>query len=88
MLAFAINDGRFDILVAAAVAAKLADALSGGAWTVFAPTDDAFAKLGLDASNITSAFLKEELTDILLYHVLAESVSSSLSNELFLKTIR
>jgi uncharacterized surface protein with fasciclin (FAS1) repeats len=74
--AIAIQDGRFDTLVAAVVAADLADALSGGEWTVFAPTDDAFAKLGLDASNIASAFSKEELTDILLYHVLTQNVSS------------
>jgi transforming growth factor-beta-induced protein len=73
----AINDGRFDTLVAAVVATDLVDALSGGEWTVFAPTDDAFAKLGLDASNIADAFSKEELTDILLYHVLPQSVSSA-----------
>jgi transforming growth factor-beta-induced protein len=73
----AINDGRFNTLVAAVVATDLVDALSGGEWTVFAPTDDAFAKLGLDASNIASAFTKEELTDILLYHVLTQSVSSA-----------
>lgn len=66
----AIADGRFDTLVAAVVAADLASALSGGEWTVFAPTDDAFAKLGLDASNIASTFTKAELTDILLYHAL------------------
>ena len=75
--AIAINDGRFDTLVAAVVAADLAGALSGGEWTVFAPTDDAFAKLGLDASNVATAFSKEELTDILLYHVLTANVSSA-----------
>ncbi len=75
--AIAIQDGRFDTLVAAVVAADLADALSGGEWTVFAPTDDAFAKLGLDASNVATAFSKEELTDILLYHVLTSNVSSA-----------
>jgi transforming growth factor-beta-induced protein len=73
----AINDGRFDTLVAAVVEAGLADALAGGEWTVFAPTDEAFAKLGLDASNVADAFSKEELTDILLYHVLPVSVSSA-----------
>jgi uncharacterized surface protein with fasciclin (FAS1) repeats len=73
----AINDGRFDTLVAAVVAADLADPLSGGEWTVFAPTDDAFAELGLDASNVASAFSKEDLTDILLYHALPASVSSA-----------
>lgn len=72
----AVNDGRFDTLVAAVVYTGLADALSGGEWTVFAPTDDAFAKLGLDESNITSAFSKAELTNILLYHALEGAVSS------------
>jgi transforming growth factor-beta-induced protein len=72
----AINDGRFDTLVAAVVAADLAGALSGGSWTVFAPTDDAFAKLGLDETNIADAFTKAELTDILLYHVLTSPVSA------------
>ena len=75
--AIAIQDGRFDTLVAAVVAADLAGALSGGEWTVFAPTDDAFEKLGLDANNIATAFSKEELTDILLYHVLTANVSSA-----------
>lgn len=75
--AIAIQDGRFDTLVAAVVAADLAGALSGGEWTVFAPTDDAFAKLGLDANNVANAFSKEELTDILLYHVLTANVSSA-----------
>jgi transforming growth factor-beta-induced protein len=73
----AVSDGRFDTLVAAVVAADLDGALSGGEWTVFAPTDEAFAKLGLDASNIASAMSKEELTDILLYHVLPVNVSSA-----------
>jgi uncharacterized surface protein with fasciclin (FAS1) repeats len=72
----AVADGRFDTLVAAVVATGLADALSSGEWTVFAPTDDAFAKLGLDASNIAAAFSTEELTDILLYHALPTEVFS------------
>ena len=71
----AVADGRFTTLVAAVKAAGLVDALSGGSWTVFAPTDDAFAKLGLTADNIGSKFTKAELTDILLYHVLATPVS-------------
>lgn len=72
----AVNDGRFDTLVAAVVAADLADTLSTGEWTVFAPTDAAFAKLGLNPDNITSAFTKAELTDILLYHVIDGEVFS------------
>lgn len=72
----ASGDDRFETLVAAVVAADLADTLSGGEYTVFAPTDDAFAKLGLSADNIATAFSKAELTDILLYHVIAGEVSS------------
>jgi uncharacterized surface protein with fasciclin (FAS1) repeats len=73
----AVNDGRFTTLVAAVQAAGLVDALSGGEWTVFAPTDDAFAKLGLNAHNVASAFSKAELTNILLYHVLDSKVTSA-----------
>ena len=72
----ASGDDRFETLVAAVVAADLVDTLSGGDFTVFAPTDDAFAKLGLNADNIATAFTKEELTNILLYHVISGEVSS------------
>jgi uncharacterized surface protein with fasciclin (FAS1) repeats len=72
----AVADGRFTTLVAAVQAAGLVDALSGGEWTVFAPTDDAFGKLGLNAGNIASAFSTAELTDILLYHVLGAEIFS------------
>lgn len=72
----AVNDGRFDTLVAAVTAAGLADTLSSGEWTVFAPTDAAFAKLGLNADNIASTFSEKELTNILLYHVIAGEVFS------------
>lgn len=72
----AVEDGRFNTLVAAVVATDLVDALSSGEWTVFAPTDDAFAKLGLNPDNVASAFSKAELTDILLYHALSGEVTS------------
>ncbi|KAA3663995.1 MAG: fasciclin domain-containing protein [Chloroflexi bacterium] len=72
----AINDGRFTTLVAAVVAADLVDTLSGGEYTVFAPTDDAFAKLGLNADNIATVFTKDELSNILLYHVIGGEVFS------------
>jgi uncharacterized surface protein with fasciclin (FAS1) repeats len=72
----ASGDDRFDTLVAAVVAADLATTLSGGEYTVFAPTDDAFAKLGLNPDNIATAFSKEDLTNILLYHVIVGEVSS------------
>lgn len=68
----ALGDDRFDTLVAAVTAAGLVDTLNGaGQYTVFAPTDTAFAKLGLNANNIANEFSKAELTDILLYHVIA-----------------
>ncbi len=66
----AVEDGRFTTLVAALEAAGLAETLAGeGKFTVFAPTDDAFAAL----PEGTVATLLEDpegaLTDILLYHV-------------------
>jgi len=67
----AIADGRFTTLAAALQAAGLVDALKGeGPLTVFAPTDDAFAKL--PAGTVESLLLPENLKtlkSILLYHV-------------------
>ena len=66
----AIADGRFDTLVAAVVAADLAGTLSGpGPFTVFAPTDDAFAALGEDTINALLAD-PAALAQVLTYHVL------------------
>ena len=60
----------FSTLTAAVVCTGLAPALNGRRnYTVFAPTNDAFAKLGLNASNVCSALPKATLTNILLYHV-------------------
>lgn len=67
----AVNDGRFNTLVAAVTAAGLADTLAtGGPFTVFAPTDDAFAAL---PEGTVEALLGDipALTDILLYHVVS-----------------
>jgi uncharacterized surface protein with fasciclin (FAS1) repeats len=64
--------GSFDTLIAAVLAAEdiVLAALNGnGQYTVFGPTDDAFAALGLDETNIGSALPQDVLTDILLYHV-------------------
>ena len=63
--------GSFDTLIAAVLAADpiVLETLSGnGQFTVFAPTDAAFAKLQLDENNIGS-LPQETLTQILLYHV-------------------
>jgi uncharacterized surface protein with fasciclin (FAS1) repeats len=78
-------EGAFDTLIAAVLAADpvvLETLTSRGQYTVFAPTDDAFAALGLDETNIGTAFPQEKLTEILLYHVargerLAEDVIES-----------
>ena len=74
----AVGAGSFNTLVAAVTAAGLADTLSGpGPFTVFAPTDDAFAKL---PAGTVEALLKDpkgQLTDILLYHVVAGKVMAA-----------
>jgi uncharacterized surface protein with fasciclin (FAS1) repeats len=70
-VALAVNakTGEFSTLIAALKAAGLVDALNGKKqFTVFAPTDAAFAKLGYNASNI-GTLPKATLTNILLYHV-------------------
>lgn len=77
-------------LVAAVTAAKLVDTLSGaGPFTVFAPTNEAFAAL---PSGVLTALLKPEnikaLTSILTYHVASgEVVSSDLTNGEQIKTL-
>ena len=70
----AVADGRFTTLVAAVQAAGLAETLSSdGPFTVFAPTDDAFAAL---PAGTVEALLGNipALTDILLYHVVPGEV--------------
>ncbi len=67
----AASDERFTTLVAAVTEAGLAETLAGpGPFTVFAPTNDAFAAL---PEGTVATLLKPEnrqqLTDILLYHV-------------------
>lgn len=71
-IALAVNaeNGEFSTLIAAVVAADLVETLSGNRqFTVFAPTDAAFAELGLNAGNIGELVDKATLTNILLYHV-------------------
>ena len=64
------NPANFSTLVAAVSCTGLVPALNGTTeYTVFAPTNAAFAKLGLNASNVCTALPKATLTDILLYHV-------------------
>lgn len=73
----AAESGQFTTLLAAAEAAGLADALSGeGPLTVFAPTDEAFAKL---PEGAVEALLEDtpKLQTILLHHVVAGKVTAS-----------
>ncbi len=73
----AVEDGRFETLVAAVTAAGLVDTLkSEGPFTVFAPTDDAFAAL---PEGTIEALLNDipALTDILLYHVVPGKVMAA-----------
>ncbi len=70
--------GSFTVLLAALEAAELTETLAGeGTFTVFAPTDDAFAAL-LEQLEVEAADLlaNESLSDILLYHVLDSVVLS------------
>jgi transforming growth factor-beta-induced protein len=75
----AVADGRFNTLVAAVTAAGLVDTLKGeGPFTVFAPTDDAFAKLPAGTiDELLKPENKQALTDILLYHVVSGKVMAA-----------
>ncbi len=66
-------------LVAAVKAAGLAETLSGaGPFTVFAPTNEAFAKLPAGAvDNLLKPEMKKDLTGVLTYHVVAGAVKAA-----------
>ncbi|BAZ17361.1 beta-Ig-H3/fasciclin [Calothrix sp. NIES-4071] len=73
----AVNAGSFNTLVAAVKAAGLVDTLKGaGPFTVFAPTDDAFAKL---PEGTVDSLLQDipQLKKILTYHVVSGKVLST-----------
>lgn len=79
----AVGAGLFNTLVAAVQAAGLEDTLrSAGPFTVFAPTDDAFAALGEDTINALLAD-PDALANILLYHVVPGALTANdvLSND-------
>ena len=72
----AVQAGSFNTLVTAIKAAGLVDTLKGqGPFTVFAPTDEAFAKVPADALNGLLAD-KDALRKVLLYHVVAGKVTA------------
>jgi uncharacterized surface protein with fasciclin (FAS1) repeats len=73
----AVSAGSFTTLVKAVEAAGLVETLSGpGPFTVFAPTDEAFAKIDPATLNAILAD-KEQLTAILTYHVVSGEVMAA-----------
>lgn len=73
----AVESGSFKTLVTALTAAGLVETLSGpGPFTVFAPTDDAFAKIPAETLAAVLAD-KDKLTAILTYHVVAGKVMAA-----------
>ena len=74
----AVGAGNFNTLVAAVKAAGLVDTLKGkGPFTVFAPTDEAFAKLPQGTvEDLLKPENKEKLVAILTYHVVPGKVMS------------
>ena len=75
----AIAAGQFETLAAALEAAGLVATLKGtGPFTVFAPTDEAFAKLPTGTvENLLKPENKQKLTAILTYHVVAGKVMAA-----------
>jgi uncharacterized surface protein with fasciclin (FAS1) repeats len=72
----AVAAGSFNTLVAAVQAAGLVETLSGpGPLTVFAPTDEAFAKIPAETlKSLLTPGGKDQLVKILTYHVVPGSV--------------
>lgn len=87
----AVGAGSFSTLVAAVQAAGLVDTLKGpGPFTVFAPTDDAFAALPAGTvEDLLKPENKDKLTAILTYHVVAGKVmSGDLTNGMKAATVQ
>ena len=77
IVTIALEAGTFNTLATALTEAGLVETLQGeGPFTVFAPTDEAFAKL---PKGTVESLLKDKkaLTDILLYHVVSGNVMAS-----------
>lgn len=75
----AVSAGTFETLVAAVSAAELVDTLKGdGPFTVFAPTDEAFAALPEGTvETLLKPENKDQLVAILTYHVVSGKVMST-----------
>ncbi len=86
----AVDAGSFTTLVAAVQAAGLVETLKGeGPFTVFAPTDEAFAALPEGTvETLLKPENKDQLAVILTYHVVPGKVmSSDLSNDMMVTTV-
>jgi uncharacterized surface protein with fasciclin (FAS1) repeats len=86
----AVAAGGFKTLVAAVQAADLVDTLKGpGPFTVFAPTDEAFAKLPAGTvQDLLKPENKAQLVKVLTYHVLPGKVmSTDLADGMMAKTV-
>ncbi|MCR9152435.1 MAG: fasciclin domain-containing protein [Rhodobacteraceae bacterium] len=87
----AVAAGSFSTLVAAVEAAGLVETLKGeGPFTVFAPTDDAFAALPEGTvENLLKPENKDQLVAVLTYHVVPGKVmSTDLSEGLMAATVQ
>jgi uncharacterized surface protein with fasciclin (FAS1) repeats len=87
----AVNAGSFETLVAAVQAAGLVETLKGdGPFTVFAPTDEAFAALPEGTvEELLKPENKDQLTAILTYHVVPGKVmSGDLSDDMMATTVQ
>ena len=75
----AVSAGQFNTLVAAVEAADLVNTLKGdGPFTVFAPTDEAFAALPEGTvENLLKPENKDQLVSVLTYHVVPGKIMSS-----------
>ena len=87
----AVGAGSFETLVAAVQAAELVDTLKGeGPFTVFAPTDDAFAALPEGTvETLLKPENKDQLVAVLTYHVVPGKVmSGDLSDDMTAATVQ
>ncbi len=91
IVATAAGAGSFETLLAAATAAGLVDTLKGdGPFTVFAPTDEAFAALPEGTvEDLLKPENKEQLAAILTYHVVPGKVmSGDLTDDMTAATVQ
>ena len=89
IVSVAVASGKFKTLAAALKAAGLVETLQGtGPFTVFAPTDEAFAKLPKGTvEDLLKPENKEKLAGILTYHVLAGKVMAADVTTMKAKTV-